>query len=257
MKICVFLGPSLPRAEAEALLPAIYLPPARRGDVLDAVRAHDPDGVVVIDGYFEQVPSVWHKELLWALDQGVALFGASSMGALRAAEMAQFGMVGIGRIFEAYASGRFAPFDDPFEDDDEVAVVHGPAEIGYAASEAMVDIRASLAAAEAAGVIDSAAMIALAQAGKSLFYKHRRWATVLERGTADGIAPEFITALKKWLPENRVSQKRLDAEAVLAHISSKGCSTTGPAFRFERTLLWEDALRDRGLDGSGDARDTM
>ncbi|MBV5331336.1 tfuA protein, partial [bacterium] len=64
---------------------------------------------------------------------------ASSMGALRAAELHVFGMVGIGRVFADYR-------DLIHEDDDEVAVIHGPAELGYPAlSEAMVNIRATIA----------------------------------------------------------------------------------------------------------------
>lgn len=241
MTACVFLGPSLPHAEAEAILPAHYLPPAKRGDVLAAVQAHRPDAVILIDGYFEQVPSVWHKELLWALDEGVRLYGAASMGALRAAELAQFGMTGIGRIYEAYASGRFAPFDDPFEDDDEVAVVHGPAEIGYAASEAMVDIRATLAAAADAEVIERDDMLKIAQAAKALFYKERRWNVVLDVGGASD-------ALRAWLPENRISQKRLDAGQVLRHVAAGDSGVKPPRFRFERTLLWQQAFDD-AIDG--------
>jgi hypothetical protein len=37
-QICVFLGPSLPIAEARAIVPdATYLPPAQMGDVLAAL----------------------------------------------------------------------------------------------------------------------------------------------------------------------------------------------------------------------------
>lgn len=241
MTVCVFLGPSLPRAAAEAILPALYLPPAKRGDVLNAVRTHQADTIIVIDGYFEQVPSVWHKELLWALDQGIAVCGAASMGALRAAELAQFGMVGHGRIFEAYASGRFAPFDDAFDDDDEVAVVHGPAEIGYAASDAMVDIRATLAAAYEAGIIDADTMHAVAGVAKRLFYKQRTWRAIFE---ATPLPEETLSGLRAWVAENRVSQKRLDAASLLGHIRDGGSITATPVFRFERTLLWERVLAE-------------
>ncbi len=167
MSTVVFLGPSLPLAEARAILDARYLPPARRGDILAAARGHRPETIALIDGYFEQVPSVWHKEILWALDQGIRVCGAASMGALRAAELAQFGMIGAGRVFEAYRAGRFAPFDDPFEDDDEVAVVHGPEDAGYAATDALVDIRATLAAAADAGILDPAERDAIAMAAKA------------------------------------------------------------------------------------------
>ena len=162
MTTVAFLGPSLPADDARDLTDAILLPPARRGDVIAAIRQHDPETILIVDGYFEQVPSVWHKEILWALEQGRTVAGAASMGALRAAELAQFGMIGVGRIYDAYATGRFDPFDDPFEDDDEVAVLHGPAETGYAATEAMVDVRASLAAARGAGLVTTGEMLAIA-----------------------------------------------------------------------------------------------
>ena len=67
---------------------------------------------------------VWHKEILWALPEGVPVFGSASMGALRAAELRGFGMRGVGRIFEAFREGAL-------EDDDEVALAHGPAATGY------------------------------------------------------------------------------------------------------------------------------
>ncbi|OYW12122.1 MAG: hypothetical protein B7X34_02220, partial [Acidobacteriia bacterium 12-62-4] len=76
-------------------------------------------------GYFEQRLSVWHKEILWAMEAGIAVYGASSMGALRAAELAAYGMRGVGAIFEKFHSGEWL-------DDDEVAVSHATAEFDFA-----------------------------------------------------------------------------------------------------------------------------
>ena len=136
MKAVVFIGPSLALADAQAHCAAsgvesiAWRAPARMGDVYRATL-QGPDVILIIDGYFEQVPSVWHKEVLFALSQGVQVWGASSMGALRAAELHAFGMRGIGRIFEAYASAAI-------NDDDEVAIVHGQGDGRFAlASEAM------------------------------------------------------------------------------------------------------------------------
>ena len=154
MKFVVFLGPSLPLADAERELEATYLPPVAEGDVYRAACTQ-PAAIGIIDGYFEVIPAVWHKEILYALKQGIHVFGASSMGALRAAELAAFGMEGVGAVFEAYRDGRL-------EDDDEVAVLHGPAEVGYPAlSEAMVNIRRTLAEAAAAGIIGAEIRAAL------------------------------------------------------------------------------------------------
>lgn len=240
MKAVAFLGPSLPQSEAREITDAILLPPARRGDVVRAIAEHDPEVILIIDGYFEQVPSVWHKEILWALQQGRTVAGAASMGALRAAELAQFGMIGVGRIFEAYLSGRFDPFDDPFEDDDEVAVLHGPAETGYAATEAMVDIRATLAAARADGVIATDDMIAVAATAKAQFYKRRTWGSVLS--SVRDLGEDTRTALQAWMRENRVQQKRLDATQLLGQNGKRELAADLPPFRFEQTLLWESEL---------------
>lgn len=240
MSSVVFLGPSLPHAEASNQTDAIILPPARRGDVIRAVARHDPETILIIDGYFEQVPSVWHKEVLWALSQGRTVAGAASMGALRAAELDQFGMLGIGRIYQAYSRGVFAPFEEAFEDDDEVAVLHGPAETGYAATEAMVDIRATLDAARQAGLVNTSQMHMLAKTAKAQFYKRRTWGSVLKQ--ADGLASNTLDAIRAWLPDNRVQQKRLDALELLRQNAARALIADIPPFRFETTLLWEAEL---------------
>lgn len=240
MTTVAFLGPSLPPSDAAAMTDAVILPPARRGDVACAIAQHDPQTILIIDGYFEQVPSVWHKEILWALRQGRTVAGAASMGALRAAELDQFGMLGVGRIYEAYASGVFSPFDDPFEDDDEVAVLHGPAETGYAATEAMVDVRATLAAAHDAGVVSAEQMHALARTAKAQFYKRRTWGSVMN--AEDDVPPAICQSLSDWLRDNRVQQKRLDAIELLRQHEAGELVADIPPFRFESTLLWETEL---------------
>lgn len=95
-----------------------------RASVVSAVEQHHPAAIGVIDGVFLQDLSVWHKELLYAMEKGVAVFGASSMGALRAAELAPFGMRGVGEVYRQYAEGRL-------NDDDEVAVVHASSDAGH------------------------------------------------------------------------------------------------------------------------------
>src|SRR5262249_25127305 len=116
----VFLGPSLRAADLRQLSSFDVRPPAAHGDVYRAVQDH-PRTIGIVDGYFEGVPSVWHKEILYALSEGVHVYGAASMGALRAAELDGFGMQGVGRIYEGYRDGLF-------EDDGDVAVSHGPEE---------------------------------------------------------------------------------------------------------------------------------
>src|SRR5215204_2105365 len=134
----VYLGPTLERRRAEAILHALYLPPAEQGSIYEAVRSFRPRTIALIDGAFGHVPAVRHKEILWALDQGVEIVGAASMGALRAAELKGFGMAGHGFVYRWYSA-------TPFADDDEVAVAMAPAELGARAmSEALINMRLTL-----------------------------------------------------------------------------------------------------------------
>ena len=101
MTAVVFAGPTIVRDDIVSICDCHCLPPAARGDVYRASLSK-PTAIGIIDGYFQGVLSVWHKEILWAISQGIHVFGSSSMGALRAAELQAYGMVGVGRIFEDF-----------------------------------------------------------------------------------------------------------------------------------------------------------
>ena len=234
MTAVVFLGPTLPRDAAMALLPATYLPPAAQGDLFRAVRDLRPAAVGLVDGRFLDTGAVWHREILWALTQGVHVFGAASMGALRAAELAAFGMRGVGRVFAAYRDGCWPGEAAPFEDDDEVAVVHAPPAFGAVPlSDAMVDLRATLAAAEAAGVIGAAERCALAAAMKRLHFPRRSFAALAEADASGRLAA--------WLPAHAVSCKREDAMAMLREMAELLATSPPPfvaAFAMQQPLFW-------------------
>jgi hypothetical protein len=246
MTVCIFAGPTLGVEEGRRALDAIYLPPARQGDVYRAVRRHRPRVIGLVDGYFQDVPSVWHKEILWAMAEGVHVFGSASMGALRAAELATYGMRGVGRIFEAYRDGWLRLDEaEPFEDDDEVAVVHGPAASGFAPlSDALVNVRVTLAAAVAAGVLSPETRRGLLRIGKALFYPDRSYAALLERAGAAGLPAAELEALRAWLPRGRVDQKRLDALAMLTAIRGFLAGDPRPArvaYALQRSDMWRRA----------------
>jgi len=248
MSACVFLGPTLAVSDAATFIDATFLPPVQLGDVHRAVSERRPSAIGIVDGYFQWAPAVWHKEVLWAIDQGVHVFGAASMGALRAAELAPFGMRGVGRIFTAYRDGHLDGMNEPFEDDDEVAVVHGPPESGYrGASEAMVDIRCTLMQAARNGVIAEGTRRALVTGAKAMFFPDRRYPAVLARGRADGLPEPELAALERWLPSCRVHQKRRDALAMLEAMREFLAADPPPAraqFDFQRTTHWETAEAD-------------
>lgn len=239
MKACVFVGPTLAVDKARAVCPGvILLPPARQGDVYRVATHLRPDAIGIVDGFFSHVPSVWHKEILYAISEGIAVYGSASMGALRAAELGQFGMIGIGRIFEAYRDGVLEPYEAPFEDDDEVAVLHGPQELSYLAlSEALVNIRCTFARAANEDIIKSATRDILVKSGKGLFYQQRSYDAILDRAP-DGVEAGELKRLRAWLPGGKVDQKRADAIAMLRTLEAMAPAHDGARFVLAETTMW-------------------
>ena len=229
MKPAVFVGPTLWDDAIQRSEDVAWLPPAREGDVYRITRER-PAAIGLIDGRFETCPAVWHKEILWALAQGIPVYGSASMGALRAVELSRFGMIGVGAVYEKFRSGEL-------QDDDEVALLHAPEDLGYRPlSEAMVDIRATLAAAKAAEIISPLTAESLINFAKSLFFKERTWTALLAHPSAPRTLRPELRRLARWLPDNMVEQKRRDALAMILtmreHLAA-GSSPFHPSFAFQ------------------------
>ncbi|WP_457939820.1 TfuA-like protein [Mesorhizobium sp. 10J20-29] len=151
-----------------------------------------------------------HSEIRWAIDRGAVVCGASSMGALRAAELHQFGMIGIGRIFEDYRSGILTR-------DDEVAIEHGPAELDFPIlCEALVNIRPTLARAEALGLVTSQQHQRLVEVAGSMHYPKRTFESLVAIHNVAHPDESVSPSVAKWLTQNRVDQKREDAFQLLS-----------------------------------------
>jgi len=207
--IIVFLGPSLEQEAAEAILPAGYRPPAKRGDLLRA--AEDGAAIIgLIDGVFHQESAVAHREILAAIKKGVTVIGASSMGALRAAEMDTLGMTGIGEIYRMYKSGELIS-------DDEVALVFDP-ETGFSLSEPLINIRFTLREAERQGVISPEDHAALLAAAKSVFYPQRTYGRIVSAAGA-ALGRETQERFLAFVKLHAVDRKREDAIECLRHIA--------------------------------------
>ncbi|MBX4970158.1 TfuA-like protein [Rhizobium binae] len=205
MKI-IFAGPSLPDAAELAGEAIRVLPPAMQGDVLAAAEK-GANVIGLIDGGFEYAAPVWHKEILRALSLGVTVLGAASMGALRAAECHSFGMVGVGRIFEDYRSGRLV-------DDAAVALVHAPSALGSKPlTIPLVNVSATLDAMERKGLLPGGVRRELENAAGAVFFKRRTWRSIVEQctGIAEPDRPKLLTALVG----HSVDQKRIDALELL------------------------------------------
>ena len=249
MSVVIFAGPSLP-ASARNRLDAHYLPPCAMGDVCSVLKHYRPRAIGIIDGYFERTPAVWHKEILFALSQRVAVFGAASMGALRAAELAPFGMRGVGHVFDAYASGEI-------DGDDEVAVTHGPAEDGYRlTSDPLVNIRHGLSLARDRGLIAPEEEAALIAAVKPIHYPERSWSRLWTTDAAHALGRDRQQALVEFVRQHRPDIKGEDATAMLTAIVAwqrQGAPAEPCSFTFEPTIFWEhlSTYRDMHLAPGG------
>jgi len=232
VKPIVFLGPSLPVQAAAGILNAEYRPPVEQGSVHRALQLRPP-AIGIIDGRFDVVPAVCHKEIMYAM-QSVPVYGAASMGALRAVELQEYGMIGIGQIYKWYRDGVVT-------DDDEVAVAHLDADRDFKpVSESLVDMRALLARARESGIIGADVEGRIIARARDMFYPDRTWPNVL----AD---MEGVAAFRKWWPHRRRSQKSMDACDMLARMARDAEKSYEPSFEFEPTDHWEEAWEmDRG-----------
>jgi TfuA protein len=207
-KIIVFTGPSLLPEEASKILEADYRPPVARDDIIKALK-DDPDIIAVIDGVFHKKPAVSHKEILEALKKGVIVVGGASMGALRASELDDFGMVGIGQVYKDYRNGVI-------ESDDDVAVVINPETLEQL-SEALISMNYTFKSARDNNVIDEHEFQTLVKTAKSIYYPKRTYNRVLKDS---GLETERIEHFKKFLEKNRIDVKRTDAIEVLKYIKN-------------------------------------
>jgi hypothetical protein len=138
-EITIFAGPTLRDLDElpSAGILVQWLPPVRRGDIAAHARSGSPGRLAVVDGVFHQSLAVGHAELRVALEAGWEIWGLSSLGAIRACEMAPWGMRGYGQVFDHFAR------DESFRDD-EVALLHDPSPPYRPASEPLVHMRAAL-----------------------------------------------------------------------------------------------------------------
>ncbi|MGW7343071.1 TfuA-like protein [Streptomyces sp. NPDC054854] len=230
--IHVYVGPTLPASEPVLAAPGLrVLPPARHGDLFDAAIGAG-DTVVLIDGVYHQAPALRHKEILAAMGRGVTVLGAASIGALRAAELAPYGMVGIGSIYTAYALGDI-------DGDDEVAVGQAPDGAFDALTWPLVNLRHVLQLAQPAGVVNGERAAGLLAALRAVYYPQRTWAAV--RAVC---RRQDETQFSDWLTEQRERDqhfgdlKRADA---LAGVRTALHGGEAPQAAQMAPALWETA----------------
>ncbi|CCK32768.1 hypothetical protein BN159_8390 [Streptomyces davaonensis JCM 4913] len=208
----VFSGPTLPAARVGELLPgAVCHPPIGHGDLL-RLDTTPGDTVVIIDGVWHQRAPVRHKEILLLLAEGVRVVGAASMGALRGAELAPYGMASVGRVFEDLTAGVL-------DADDEVSVLHTPE--GQPVSEALVNIRAALVRCAETGQISEADADTLEGLARALPHTRRTWSALARQAREEGAGAAFA-AVDGWRRRNPYDVKREDAERALVLVAEGG-----------------------------------
>jgi len=226
----IFAGPTLYGADISGTGYEMR-PPARQGDVYRAV-VEGANVIGLIDGIYEYVPAIWHKEILFGLSKGVHTFGAASMGALRAAECAAFGMVGIGEIYEGFASNRL-------EDDSDVAQAHAPAEMGYLPlSEPLVNVRATISRCLDLLLVSREEHDALQAVARDTFFKERTYRQMARKAIGDVARAEQVIAL---LRQNMINLKLQDARLLIEAVARAPDQRFTPdrAWTFQATDFWK------------------
>lgn len=203
-KIVIFTGPSLHPAQALKILKAEYHPPVKRGDITTAIH-NGAEIIGIIDGVFHQEPAVSHREILDALNKNVIIVGGASMGALRASELDELGMIGVGYVYNQYKSGSI-------ESDDDVAVVFNPENMQQL-SEAFISMKYNLEKTLKQGIITKNEFNEIISRLKSTYYPKRNYNIIF-----NVLNENHSNNLKKFLDENKVDVKTKDAIAVLKYI---------------------------------------
>ena len=228
-KPIIFLGPSLSHEKAKKIFDADYRPPARKGDFL-RLAAADFDVVEMaigfIDGVFLQdYPPTPIEVYHLARKNGVLLVGAASLGALRAVELEKFGMVGIGKIFQLYKTGKVNA-------DDEVAVTFASEGDYQLQSEAMIDIRYNLYLAHKKGVINEKAKSVLVRLAKETYFPHRKYTYILEEAkNRYPMLESEINSFGSYIRSNRKSLKEMDAIRLVKYLKERYESTNAISTR--------------------------
>lgn len=201
MKTAIFAGPSLPEEDRVSREGLTYLRPASRHDVLAAAKEYDV--VLLIDGVFHHDLAPSPKECYAALEHA-RMFGASSMGALRAAECAPYGFTPLGAIAQWYVR-------EVIDGDDEVAVLTHPA-THRALTVPSVNIRYVAWLAARRGLLTQAQAREWVARGRSIFYMDRSWEAVLE------LVPAEVRDGLRTIAESEGDLKRWDARFAMRRV---------------------------------------
>jgi TfuA protein len=212
--VIVFVGPSLDTEKARKRLEADYRPPAKKGDLIRLIMSLDDKETVVglIDGYFLlDYPPTPIEVYQLIIRHNTVVIGSSSIGALRAVELERFGMIGVGKIFQLFKTGRL-------DADDEVAVTFSQ-DLYHLQSEAMVDIRYNLYLSLRKGFIDKETKYAITKVAKDIYFPFRTYHNIVEETIRRyPILDDKVRRFEAYIFKNRKSLKEKDALKLIEYI---------------------------------------
>jgi hypothetical protein len=243
--ITVFLGPSADRsAIAERLPGAELLPPLARGGLHQA-RERGAEVLLIIDGVFAHTLAVSPREVVDVVRDGAAVFGASSMGALRAADCRHAGVQGIGLVYRLYRAGLI------LSDDDVAVATEGEGEF-RALSVALVNVRVALSRAVRKRLLGPDVARQIFAAAEATYFPHRTWRGILK--DAGDAGRDLDPAVVRFLQS--VDVKRDDALAAASQVAGavRAAGGAGAPRRHAAPFVMEDRYpgHDRALGRSDD-----
>jgi hypothetical protein len=225
-RVVIFCGPSLSRERGKKCLPgAAFFPPAQRGDFRAAIQ-QGFNVIGLIDGTYINRPTVSAYEILHALDSGVHLLGAASLGALRAVEFERHGFQGVGTIFSWYRSGL------TYRDDEVVCPLHPLT--NEALTEPLVNLRYLLNLCLSESKISPDFAEDCLSFYQELPYHSRRFASLLKHLKDRGYVGTYVVELEKKISKynESLNLKYLDSIELLNHVKKtylvEDCSMIKP-----------------------------
>lgn len=216
-KPIIFLGPSLSHKKAKQILDADYRFPAKKGDLLNLLTLTSTEKIQIglVDAVFLQdyPPTPIEVYQLVARSNQFQVFGASSLGALRAVELEKYGMIGIGKIFDFYKRNII-------DADDEIAVTFDQYQNNLI-SEALIDIRYNLFLAYKHGIINKEVKRNMIKIAKKIYFPYRTYDNIINK-TLEKYPSCFeqINLFRSFINHNRRSLKERDAIELLRYLKT-------------------------------------
>ncbi len=238
--VLVFAGPSLTRATKLKYPQYEFRSPALQGDIANAVEFSTHTHLLIIDGFYKSVPSIWHKEIIYAIENQKIVIGAASLGAIRAAELDKYGMLGKGKIYQWYKEGEITK-------DPDVAVAHGSADEDYRCfTVPIVNIKSTLE--QSSNDYTSSEIECTLDIARSIFFERRTIRSLCKKLESSNIVGK--EKILEDLKNHFIDQKQKDCEEALEWITTNHITSSEQNESVNWTIYWNTMLTNDTYTGS-------